>query len=91
MGYLYCVRTSKLYRPTTANGFDHPKLKPRRTRTPFKMLRKSNIKTVIENGNTDQTLTPIDLLLSFLKPLSVEWLVQLHADIKSDKTNLQRA
>lgn len=81
MGYLYCVRTSKLYRPTTANGFDHPKLKPRRTRTPLKMLRKSNIKTVIENGNTDQTLTPIDLLLSFLKPLSVEWLVQLHADI----------
>lgn len=45
----------------------------------------NQISKQLENGNTDQTLTPVDLRLSFLKPLSAEWLVQVHADIKSDK------
>lgn len=46
----------------------------------------NQISKQLENGNTDQTLTPVDLRLSFLKLLSAEWLVQVHADIKSDKT-----
>lgn len=35
----------------------------------------NQISKQLENGNTDQTLTPVDLRLSFLKPLSAEWLV----------------
>lgn len=82
---MYCVRAPKLHRPTTADGFDRAKNRQRQIKRPLsKMVRQSNIKQ-LDNGNTDQTLTPVDLRLSFLKPLSAEWLVQVHADIKSDK------
>lgn len=83
--YMYCVRPPKLYWPTTADGFDRAKIVKDKLKERFQKSYANQISKQLENGNTDQTLTPVDLRLSFLKPLSAEWLVQVHADIKSDK------
>lgn len=51
----------------------------------FKNDMQIKISKQLEYGEIDKTLTHIDLRLAFLKPLSAEWLVQVHADIKSVK------
>lgn len=46
---MYCVRTLKLYRPTTADGFGRAKNRQKQIkRTLSKMVRQSNIKTASE-------------------------------------------
>lgn len=46
---MYCVRAPKLYRPTTADGFDRAKNRQRQIkRTLSKIVRQSNIKTARE-------------------------------------------
>lgn len=51
----------------------------------FKNDMQIKISKQLEYGEIDKTLTHIDLRLAFLKPLSAEWLVQVHADIKAVK------